>query len=114
MRRWGIKGAKSTTPDVPCLSIRTASVALCIGLLAGTISTAGFARLQPLLAEAVDLQDTCGVNNLHGMPGVLGGLLSALAALAIPPSAYGGNIHAIVSERTKPTRTTQWMDRSID
>lgn len=32
------------------------SVALCIGLLAGTISTAGFARLQPFLAEAMDLQ----------------------------------------------------------
>ena len=26
------------------------------------------------------LQDTCGVHNLHGMPGVLAGLLSALVA----------------------------------
>jgi hypothetical protein len=42
------------------------------------------------------IQDTCGIHNLHGMPGLLGGVLSVIAALVISPSAYGGDIHAIV------------------
>lgn len=32
------------------------------------------------------------------MPGVLGGLLSVVAALVIPASAYGGDINAIVRQ----------------
>jgi len=39
--------------------------------------------LQPCLSSKVKLHDTCGVNNLHGMPGVLAGIASAcLAALS--------------------------------
>ena len=33
------------------------------------------------------LRDTCGVHNLHGMPGLLGGLTAALVSL----TSYGGN-----------------------
>ena len=39
--------------------------------------------MQPCLSSKVKLHDTCGVNNLHGMPGVLAGIASAcLAALS--------------------------------
>ncbi|XP_041832264.1 ammonium transporter Rh type A [Melanotaenia boesemani] len=48
--------------------------AMLIGLVAGTISTLGFKYLSPMLASSLGIQDTCGVHNLHGMPGVLGGL----------------------------------------
>ena len=36
--------------------------------------------LQPLLEKRFRLQDTCGVHNLHGLPGVFSGVASAVAA----------------------------------
>ena len=35
----------------------------------GAISTIGYVKLQPFLADNFNLQDTCGIHNLHGMPG---------------------------------------------
>ncbi|XP_014793796.1 PREDICTED: ammonium transporter Rh type A [Calidris pugnax] len=49
-------------------------VAMCIGSLAGIISVLGFHFLTPLLASKLNIQDTCGVHNLHGLPGILGGV----------------------------------------
>jgi ammonium transporter Rh len=49
--------------------------ALGVGCLAGLISSIGFIKLQPAL-EDKGLHDSCGVHNLHGMPSVLGALVS--------------------------------------
>lgn len=51
-----------------------------IGIIAGALSTYGFARIQPLLEEKIGLFDSCGIHNLHGMPSVLGGLASVVIA----------------------------------
>ncbi|NXW65844.1 RHAG protein, partial [Eurystomus gularis] len=48
--------------------------AMCIGSIAGIISVLGFQFLTPLLASKLKIQDTCGVHNLHGLPGILGGI----------------------------------------
>jgi len=48
--------------------------AMIIGLLAGTISTFGFAILQDKQQKFHKIVDTCGVSNLHGLPGIFGGL----------------------------------------
>ncbi|XP_066532501.1 ammonium transporter Rh type A [Hoplias malabaricus] len=55
--------------------------AMTIGVTAGIISTLGFKFLSPILESSLGIQDTCGVHNLHGMPGILGGLAGILAAL---------------------------------
>eukprot|EP00931_Biecheleriopsis_adriatica_P052269 TRINITY_DN3038_c0_g3_i1.p1 TRINITY_DN3038_c0_g3~~TRINITY_DN3038_c0_g3_i1.p1 ORF type:complete len:453 (+),score=87.58 TRINITY_DN3038_c0_g3_i1:112-1470(+) len=44
-----------------------------IGALAGTLSTWGFVT-GPLFSNV----DTCGIHNLHGMPGLLGGVFSVM------------------------------------
>ncbi|XP_058038922.1 ammonium transporter Rh type A isoform X1 [Ahaetulla prasina] len=54
--------------------------ALLIGSIAGIISVLGYKYLSPLLASKLKIQDTCGVHNLHGLPGLLGGIASIIAA----------------------------------
>lgn len=48
--------------------------AMIIGMLAGGISTFGFAVIQSRQQKWMKLIDTCGVTNLHGIPGLIGGL----------------------------------------
>jgi ammonium transporter Rh len=54
--------------------------AMFVGLVSGSVSTLGYARLLPYLLEKINLYDTCGVHNLHGMPGIIGGVASAIFA----------------------------------
>jgi ammonium transporter Rh len=48
-----------------------------IGFTAGAVSTFGFRYVQDFLKDR-GLYDTCGINNLHGMPGLLGCIASAI------------------------------------
>lgn len=52
--------------------------AMMIGLAAGTISTVGFAIFQKKQEKFHKIVDTCGVSNLHGIPGIFGGLAAIL------------------------------------
>jgi ammonium transporter Rh len=52
---------------------------LCIGIFAGVVSCLGYRYLQAKLQDWIGLHDSCGVHNLHGMPGILGGIFSAIA-----------------------------------
>jgi ammonium transporter Rh len=51
-----------------------------VGGGAGIISAIGFAYLTGALKKTIGLHDTCGVHNLHGIPGILGGIISAITA----------------------------------
>lgn len=44
-------------------------------------------QLTPALESHIGLRDTCGVHNLHGMPGVLGGIVAAVVSW----TSYGSN-----------------------
>ncbi len=48
--------------------------AILIGAIAGGISVLGFALLQDRQQKVFKSVDTCGVTNLHGLPGLFGGL----------------------------------------
>ena len=61
--------------------------AFVLGILAGALSTFGFAVIQPRLQRLLKAVDTCGVTNLHGWPGLLGGL----AAVFIVSGISAGN-----------------------
>jgi ammonium transporter Rh len=58
-------------------------VAFGIGILAGMVSTFGFAVIQSRLTDAIQKVDTCGVLYLHGMPGLLGGVAALFVANGI-------------------------------
>lgn len=59
-------------------------VAMLVGIIAGVISALGFLVLNAWLREKIGMYDTCGVNNLHGMPGILGGLVGAICVFTFP------------------------------
>jgi len=49
-------------------------MAILIGICAGVLSTIGYSFIAAKVQKFIKGTDTCGVHNLHGMPGLLGGL----------------------------------------
>jgi len=61
-------------------NLATPGAAMLIGVLAGTLSTFGYVLIAPKVEQLIKGTDTCGVHNLHGMPGILGGLTGVFFA----------------------------------
>ena len=60
------------------LHVCTPATAVVIGTLGGALSVIGYTKVQPFLEAKLSLHDTCGVNNLHGMPAILAAIASAI------------------------------------
>lgn len=60
--------------------VTNAGTAMAIGGFAGIISALGFLYLSEYLRKKINLHDTCGVHNLHGLPGVLAAVIGAITA----------------------------------
>ena len=60
--------------------------AFLIGLLGGAVSTVGFAVIQGKLQSKLKCIDTCGVLNLHGWPGLMGGIAAVFVVNGINKS----------------------------
>nr|XP_019590162.1 PREDICTED: ammonium transporter Rh type A [Rhinolophus sinicus] len=54
-------------------------ISMIIGSIAAMVSVLGFKFLTPFFATKLRIHDTCGVHNLHGLPGVVGGLAGIVA-----------------------------------
>ena len=61
-----------------------------VGLLAGTLCVVGYVVVQPRIQSPLKIVDTCGVHNLHGMPGLLGGLIAVLVVPGIAKAQLVG------------------------
>ena len=59
------------------------SMAAIIGIMAGGLSTFGFAVIQSKQQKWMKLIDTCGVTNLHGLPGLMGGVAAVFIVKGI-------------------------------
>lgn len=55
------------------------SIAIASGIIVGIVSTIGFIKLAPLTSAYI--HDTCGVLFLHGIPGLIGGVIGSIAAM---------------------------------
>ena len=65
----------------------THTEAMVIGLMAGAISTIGFTIFQKKQEKFHKIIDTCGVSNLHGIPGLFGGLAAIVVVDGIDVGA---------------------------
>jgi len=61
---------------------------LIVGFCCGIISTFGYVVVSPWMEKYLKIQDTCGVHNLHAVPGMLGGFTGAIVAAAARESVY--------------------------
>jgi ammonium transporter Rh len=70
--------------------------AFAVGLAAGTLCVVGYSVIQPRLDKSLKIVDTCGVHNLHGMPGLLGGLVAALVVPGVAKAQLLGILFTVV------------------
>ena len=73
--------------------------AIIIGLVAGALSVAGYVYVSPFLQRTIGLDDTCGVHNLHGMPGILGALGGCVSSAMAGTNLYGSSVGIVFPER---------------
>lgn len=69
-----------------------------------------FSCLQPFLLRNLKLHDTCGVHNLHGMPGVLAGIVGAVLAGIASESQYGLSLYQQFPARAPAENSSQTHD----
>ncbi|CAO2614123.1 Ammonium transporter Rh type C [Lemmus lemmus] len=88
--------------------------ALIVGFFCGIFSTLGFAYLSPFLESRLRIQDTCGIHNLHGIPGIIGGIVGAVTAACSSPDIYGepGLVHSFGFGGYKADRTKEMQGSS--
>lgn len=88
--------------------------AILIGSSAGVISTVGFNRLQPYLERTIGLHDTCGVLNLHGIPGIIGAITGAVSASFAGETVFGEDITSVFPAREDRSATEQgWVQAAV-
>jgi len=62
--------------------------AVLVGVVAAIVSVLGYQYLTPFLSTRLGIHDTCGVHNLHGMPALIAGIGSAVAAAVANKDLY--------------------------
>ncbi|ETI32029.1 hypothetical protein F441_20933 [Phytophthora nicotianae CJ01A1] len=75
------------------------AAAITVGLVVGIASTIGFCFVTPRLERVIRMSDTCGILNLHGMPGVVGGFAGAIITFSASDDFYGDTLTSVYSAR---------------
>lgn len=84
--------------------------ALIVGVVGGSLSVIGYRYIQPFLLKNLKLHDTCGVHNLHGMPGVLAGIVGAIVAGVASEAQYGLSLYQQFPARAPVENSSQIHD----
>lgn len=77
------------------------AVAIAMGMVGGFTTTLGFHSLSNFLENRLGLHDTCGINNLHGLPGIVGGIFSAII-IASYQNGFDPKVSAAFSRLNNP------------
>ncbi len=111
--------------------LATPAAAFTIGILAGVVSTFGFAVIQGKLTDLIKKVDTCGVLYLHGLPGMFGGLAALFVVTGINSGAqltgiavtvlfaavtglFSGKVISFLGRRTEPYLDAEEFDAEFD
>ena len=81
--------------------------ALLIGILAGIISVLGYSYFTPFLNKTLKIHDTCGVNNLHGMPALLAGAAGIICSRLASKDTYHDSLTNVFEARNHRTKAKQ-------
>jgi ammonium transporter Rh len=82
--------------------------AMICGFVAGAVATFGYLYLSGIL-ELVGFRDTCGVHNRHGLPGILGGVASAIAAGCRQRGSYRGTMDDVYYQAGRTSQVQAGM-----
>ncbi|XP_043196180.1 ammonium transporter Rh type A-like [Amphibalanus amphitrite] len=82
--------------------------ALIVGTIAGAISVVGFEKITPALAKHCRVHDTCGVHNLHGLPGVLAGVVGAVLAALATEEQYHSSLYVLFPAMAPASNSSSW------
>ena len=86
------------------------SYAFLIGFIGGTFSVIGFSHINSCFERRLKLHDTCGVNYLHGFPGVIAGYISIIFAATAGDSSdkiFGAELTSVFPARDYRTAGEQ-------
>lgn len=87
--------------------------AMLVGAVGGIVSMFGYGTIMPWLEKTIGLHDTCGVHNLHGMPGLLGGIISIVAVGAVTVGNYGASMSLVLVEGRSAGTQALWQLAAI-
>ena len=88
--------------------------AMAVGVLAAWVSVVGYVWVQPWLERRWRWSDTCGVHNLHGMPGLLGGLVSVVVTAVSAYSSSFSSSPPSSSPSSSPSTPTTFEGIPVD
>ena len=77
-------------------NVVSAPLAFVIGVIAGALCVFGYAVVQARILKIFKIVDTCGVHNLHGMPGLLGGIVAIFVIPGIAKAQLSGIVFTVV------------------
>ncbi|KAJ7394232.1 hypothetical protein OS493_000034 [Desmophyllum pertusum] len=84
--------------------------AVLIGFVGGAISTTSFKYFQPWLIRRLRVHDTCGVNSLHGIPGILGAVAGTISASIASYKQYKTSLYTVFPARAPILNSTQYFE----
>ena len=67
-------------------------IAIILGFFGGVLSSVGFEYLAPWLKKKINLQDTAGIHNLHGMPGFFAGIIGIIVIASQSSKRFSENV----------------------
>jgi ammonium transporter Rh len=84
-----------------------------IGFVAGSLCVVGYVKIAPLLESKLGVQDTCGVQNLHGYSGLLGAIASIITLAVATEENYGKSYGFFFTENRGPGKAAAYQAASL-